>query len=148
MPACRSCGLEVEAGDVCPECGAEIDEGTQSFQAVMPDGAREAHEDARSAFPVLVVQKGPEVGERFTLDREAFSVGRDSDRDIFLGDVTVSRDHAVLEVRDGTVTIRDDGSLNGTYVNGLRVDEAAVRHGDVIQIGRFQMILLAGGAGE
>jgi pSer/pThr/pTyr-binding forkhead associated (FHA) protein len=80
------------------------------------------------------------VGERFYIDRAHLEIGRDPDADIFLNDVTVSRVHAVLELADGRVSIRDVGSLNGTYVNGEYVDSAELVSGDVVQIGTFQML--------
>ncbi len=59
--------------------------------------------------------------------------------------MTVSREHAVLETSPDGVTISDTGSLNGTYVNDVRVDKAHLRSGDAVQVGRFQMVFLAGG---
>jgi pSer/pThr/pTyr-binding forkhead associated (FHA) protein len=62
-------------------------------------------------------------------------IGRRANADIVLDDATVSRRHAlVLERADGPV-IADDRSLNGVFVNGRRVREAALRHGDEVQIG-------------
>ncbi|MDY0087268.1 MAG: FHA domain-containing protein [Coriobacteriia bacterium] len=92
--------------------------------------------------PALVVLKGPEVGERFFLDRPELTVGRDTEAGIFLNDVTVSRSHAVLHFSGGKVTVSDVGSLNGTFVNGERVDEAVLHDGDLLQIGKFQMVFM------
>ena len=62
-------------------------------------------------------------------------IGRRANADIVLDDSTVSRRHAlVLERADGPV-IADDRSLNGVYVNGERVREALLRHGDEVRIG-------------
>ncbi len=94
--------------------------------------------------PVLVVRKGPETGESFYIERAALSVGRDPESDIFLNDMTVSRHHAHIEVVDGDVYVHDDGSLNGTYVNGVCVDRAVLRDGDILQIGTFQMVFSGG----
>jgi len=56
----------------------------------------------------------------------------------------VSRQHAVV-VRQGSAwLIRDLGSLNGTYVNGERVEEAALTQGDDVQIGRFRLVVFIG----
>lgn len=110
----------------------------------MPGGDIPA--DAAGPEPALLVQNGPEEGERFTLDRESLTVGRDPASDIFLNDVTVSRRHAKLSRIGAEVSVADAGSLNGTYVNGIRVDDAQLNHGDMIQVGRFQMVFLAGGA--
>lgn len=91
-----------------------------------------------------MVRKGPQLGERFYLDRESFTVGRDPACDIFLNDMTVSRAHAVLTVYGGQVSVKDSGSLNGTYVNGECVDQATLAEGDVLQIGTFQMLFHSG----
>jgi pSer/pThr/pTyr-binding forkhead associated (FHA) protein len=87
------------------------------------------------------------VGERFYLERPEITIGRDPESDIFLNDVTVSRKHARLLVAEGVVTIEDAGSLNGTYINDLRVDTAVLGSGDAVQIGRFRMVFLPGGEG-
>jgi len=94
--------------------------------------------------PVLVVRKGPQPGERFYLDRARVTVGRDPERDIFLNDMTVSRTHATFERDGAAVTVRDSGSLNGTYVNGVVSDSAVLADGDVVQIGTFQMVYFSG----
>lgn len=147
--SCPSCGMEVGVGAVtCPSCGAEIKETTASFAPLgEPGGSSSDVALECSDGPLLVVRKGPEVGERFYLDRPSVSVGRDPSADIFLNDITVSRKHAILHVSVGEVSVTDAGSLNGTYVNGVSVDRAVLRNGDALQIGRFQMIFFAGGEG-
>ncbi|MDF1542422.1 MAG: FHA domain-containing protein [Anaerosomatales bacterium] len=100
-----------------------------------------------STGPVLVVRKGPEVGERFFIDRPTLAIGRGPECDIFLNDFTVSRSHAVLAIAGDEVSVSDAGSLNGTYVNGVRVDKAQLSDGDILQIGKFQMVFMnRGGA--
>ena len=98
-----------------------------------------ASEDSGDS-PVLVVRKGPQLGERFYLESPRLTVGRDPNSDIFLNDVTVSRVHAHLTCTNNEVSVADAGSLNGTYVNGQIVDAAVLNSGDVVQIGTFQMI--------
>jgi pSer/pThr/pTyr-binding forkhead associated (FHA) protein len=95
--------------------------------------------------PVLVVRRGPEVGERFYLDRDRLTIGRDPSSGIFLNDITVSREHAVLTKTGAEVSIEDIGSLNGVYVNGASITHADLSNGDQVQIGRFQMVFLSGG---
>jgi pSer/pThr/pTyr-binding forkhead associated (FHA) protein len=87
----------------------------------------------------LVIIKGPSVGELFTIEREEILIGRDIHADVFLNDMTVSREHATIVHRGDTVIIRDAGSLNGTYVNGICIDESELHSGDRIQIGTFQL---------
>ena len=60
---------------------------------------------------------GGRAGESFPLEGERMTVGRRPDSDVFLDDVTVSRDHAVLVHRGSDYYLDDLGSLNGTYVN-------------------------------
>lgn len=88
---------------------------------------------------LLVMQRGPSAGARFLLDAERTTAGRSTRADIFLDDVTVSRKHAEF-VREGrTFVVRDIGSLNGTYVNRSRIDEAVLRSGDEVQIGKYRL---------
>jgi pSer/pThr/pTyr-binding forkhead associated (FHA) protein len=93
---------------------------------------------------VLIVRKGPQPGEKFFLDRATLTLGRDPESDIFLNDMTVSRTHAVLNCSVSGVSVRDSGSLNGTYVNGEVVDSAQLADGDILQVGTFQMIFFLG----
>ncbi len=148
MNACPACGANVPDGvDVCPACGATIAEATASFAPVGPDGAQSATGAFEAEGPLLVVGKGPEVGERFYLDRDRLTVGRDPHSDIFLNDITVSRRHAVLTLEGNGVVVCDTGSLNGLFVNGAAVDRAVLHNGDQLQIGRFQMVFLSGQGG-
>lgn len=90
---------------------------------------------------LLLVLQGPATGARFLLDAEVTQVGRHPKADIFLDDVTVSRKHAqFLKRPDGGFTVRDSGSLNGTYVNKELKDEAALQAGDEVQIGKYRML--------
>ena len=93
---------------------------------------------------LLVVKRGPNAGSRFLLDRAVTSAGRHPDSDIFLDDVTVSRRHAEFHRDGGTFTVRDVGSLNGTYVNRERVEAATLSNGDEVQIGKFRLVFIAG----
>jgi pSer/pThr/pTyr-binding forkhead associated (FHA) protein len=146
MDTCESCGAVLEAdAPVCPACGEPVHEKTASFPPVGVAAEPLSAGTPDADGPVLVVRKGPEVGERFYLDRARLSVGRDPASDIFLNDITVSRAHAVLEVAPHEVSVSDAGSLNGVYVNGVSVDRAVLRDGDQLQIGRFQMVFLSGG---
>jgi pSer/pThr/pTyr-binding forkhead associated (FHA) protein len=85
------------------------------------------------------VKRGPNAGTRFVMTKEVTTTGRHPESDIFLDDITVSRRHAEIRKNAG-FRIVDMGSLNGTYVNKLRVDEADLSSGDEIQIGKFRLI--------
>jgi pSer/pThr/pTyr-binding forkhead associated (FHA) protein len=101
------------------------------------------HRAAIDALPagsaLLVVHRGPQAGARFLLNTPATTAGRHPQRDIFLDDATVSRKHAVFVQRAGGFAVQDEGSLNGTYVNGVSVAEAQLRPGDEIRIGKFRL---------
>ncbi|WP_291279725.1 FHA domain-containing protein [Galactobacter sp.] len=96
---------------------------------------------AVGALPVgsalLISHAGGEPGARFLLDSDVTTVGRHPESDIFLDDVTVSRRHARFDRGDDGFRVVDTGSLNGTYVNGDRVDEAKLRTGAEVRIGKF-----------
>ncbi|WP_225754945.1 FHA domain-containing protein [Actinotalea sp. Marseille-Q4924] len=112
-------------------------------QDVSPAGLSGEEKAAVAALPptsaLLVMQRGPSAGARFLLDADRTVAGRSPDADIFLDDVTVSRKHVEF-VREGAgFVVRDVGSLNGTYVNRTRIEQAVLRAGDEVQIGKFRM---------
>jgi len=95
---------------------------------------------------MLVVKRGTDDGIRFPIQAPIVQAGRHPESDIFLDDITVSRRHAEFVTRDQQTTVRDVGSLNGTYVNRARIEEARLSSGDEVQIGKFKLLyLLAGG---
>ncbi|MGH3660583.1 MAG: oxoglutarate dehydrogenase inhibitor Odhl [Micromonosporaceae bacterium] len=93
---------------------------------------------------LLVVRRGPNAGARFLLDHDVTTSGRHPDSDIFLDDVTVSRRHAEFHRETAAFTVRDVGSLNGTYVNRERVETATLSNGDEVQVGKFRLVFIAG----
>lgn len=98
----------------------------------------------RAGTALLIVLRGPNTGARFLLDDAEVSSGRGPSSDIFLDDVTVSRKHAVFSRGEDGFTVRDVGSLNGTYVNGERIDSVLLRTGDEVQIGKFRLVFYVG----
>lgn len=146
MDKCPACDGTVTPEDrACPACGLKLTGATASFEPIAAEENLADVEGGGAEGPVLVVHKGAEVGERFYLEGSEFTVGRDPGCDIFLNDVTVSRQHARLVVSADGVSVTDEGSLNGTYVNDVLVDKARLHNGDALQIGRFLMIFLSGG---
>lgn len=96
-----------------------------------------------SGSALLVVRRGPNMGARFLLDADVTTAGRHPDADIFLDDVTVSRRHSQF-LRHGTAfEIRDLGSLNGTYFDGVRIDTALLSDGAEVQVGKFRLTFYA-----
>jgi pSer/pThr/pTyr-binding forkhead associated (FHA) protein len=140
----------------CSSCGTalrhDVSETTVTLQPVDEHGEVPDEEptvtlvEVPRGLGVLVVKRGPNVGARYSLDKVVTRAGRHPESDIFLDDITVSRRHAEIERRDdGSVVIRDDGSLNGTYVNRERIEEQRLAGGDEVQIGKFKLVYLAAG---
>ncbi|MBL5975141.1 MAG: FHA domain-containing protein [Candidatus Leucobacter sulfamidivorax] len=93
---------------------------------------------------LLVVRRGANLGARFLLDEDSTIAGRHPAVDIFLDDVTVSRKHAEFR-REGTkFSVRDLGSLNGTFCDGHRIDaETVLEDGAEVQVGKFKFTFFA-----
>ena len=100
---------------------------------------REAVNALPAGSALLIVQRGPNTGARFLLDPNVTNAGRSPKADIFLDDVTVSRKHCQFIADNGGHIVRDSGSLNGTYVNRERVDQARLSAGDEVQIGKYRL---------
>ncbi|HMM81553.1 MAG TPA: FHA domain-containing protein [Terrimesophilobacter sp.] len=136
------------------DSGARRDDTTDHFgqdfesQLAALDGAVTSEEqEAISAIPsgsaLLIVRRGPNIGARFLLDSDVTTAGRHPDADIFLDDVTVSRRHTEF-VRHGTAfEMKDLGSLNGTYFDGVRIENAMLTDGAEVQIGKFRLTFYA-----
>lgn len=89
-----------------------------------------------TGIPQLVGLEGLAAGNAFALTEKRVSVGRDGDNGIVLAENTVSRLHALLtRDRQGQITLTDEGSANGIYVNGTRTERAILSGGDEVQIG-------------
>ncbi|MCL2881364.1 MAG: FHA domain-containing protein [Coriobacteriia bacterium] len=141
---CVMCGKPVAGeGNICASCLEEVRQPTTSFSPVTSNAQEPAEANRASGAPrpyCLLVIKGPHISERFYLEDNQMSIGRNPQAELFLNDRTVSRDHAVIKRQGDAYTIQDAGSLNGTYVNDNIVDSAELEEGDVVQIGTFQML--------
>jgi pSer/pThr/pTyr-binding forkhead associated (FHA) protein len=147
---CPECGFKnSDAAGFCARCGASLvadqpdDQTTISFQPGEEEGALGPVAGVPRDQPTLVIRSGGgRAGETYALQAERTTVGRHPDADIFLDDVTVSRNHAVL-VREGErYVLADEGSLNGTYVNRKRAERTALADGDEIQIGKYKLTFI------
>jgi pSer/pThr/pTyr-binding forkhead associated (FHA) protein len=143
---CTKCGhRNADDASFCARCGAALQVPEEPTMALhMAPG--ELDEDAPSLDELgpqqalLVVKGGPTAGDTILIDGDVTRAGRSPDSDLFLNDITVSRRHAEI-LRDGErFTIKDAGSLNGTYVNRERVDAAELSSGDELQIGKFKIV--------
>ncbi len=154
---CTNCGHKnPEGANFCSSCGASLAEAgadsTITFLAPEMEAELDAEvhvspDELEGGRGVLIVKRGPNAGSKFFLDTDVTQVGRHPDSDIFLDDITVSRRHAELRRGAAEFTLADVGSLNGTYVNRERVEEARLRSGDEIQIGKFKLVFLTGSTG-
>ena len=98
---------------------------------------------AHDGAALVIRAGGGRVGEIFPLDGERMTIGRRPDSDVFLDDVTVSRDHALLVRRGGDWYLDDLGSLNGTYVNRRRIESHRLDDGDELQVGKYKLTFLS-----
>jgi pSer/pThr/pTyr-binding forkhead associated (FHA) protein len=166
MPFCSQCGHQASPeARFCESCGtalataggggAEVTSSIQISGLELVDAEAgllsPADQAAVDALPpdsaLLIVQRGPESGSRFLLDADSTTAGRHPDSDIFLDDVTVSRRHAQFQRTDsGGFSVRDVGSLNGTYVNRERIEETLLSGGDEVQIGKYRLVFFAAAA--
>jgi transcriptional regulator with GAF, ATPase, and Fis domain len=85
--------------------------------------------------PRLNAVSGSLAGQSFVLGAEPLTVGRDRANTLHLRDLAVSRQHCVIESREGRLLLRDLGSSHGTFVNGAPVTERTLEHGDLVTIG-------------
>ncbi|VAW09340.1 hypothetical protein MNBD_ACTINO02-709 [hydrothermal vent metagenome] len=92
----------------------------------------------------LRFERGLRAGMTYILGDGTTLVGRSDNAGLFLGDVSVSRRHAEFDASEGVLRVTDLGSLNGTYVNGSRVEQADLSPGDEVWIGKFHFIVAVG----
>ena len=164
---CSACGKPIHPEDrFCAACGTPVSQGgatpdidaTGAITAISgaggpPTGTGPAaalgtgiHRELPTGSALLVVHRGPSEGSEFLLpaDADVVGVGRSPESEVFLDDVTVSRRHAEFRRGADGWSVRDVGSLNGTYVNRVRVDDQRLNGGDEVQIGKFRFVFLVG----
>jgi len=153
---CTECGfVNTEGANYCQRCGAfqgasahkpsqattatyVIDDKTGELRPVDVD------EVAGGGGALVIRAGGGRVGQSFPMRGDRMVIGRSPDAEIFLDDVTVSRDHAVLVRRSGGWYLDDSGSLNGTYVNRKRIDSHRLEDADELQVGKYKLTFMAG----
>ena len=159
---CTECGLpNDEAANYCQRCGALLARGSESQPPAGGPGVGDPSGESVTATyridesgelvpveigevtahgPALVIRAGGgRVGESFALDGERMRIGRRPESEVFLDDITVSRDHALLINRSDQWYLDDCGSLNGTYVNRSRIESERLQEGDEVQIGKYKL---------
>jgi hypothetical protein len=154
---CPECGfVNAEGANYCSRCGAFLGAREKTAGSGEPPTATYRIDETGELVPVdvgdvvadegaaLVIRAGGgRVGESFPLTAERMTIGRRPDSDIFLDDVTVSRDHALLVRRGGDFYLDDLGSLNGTYVNRHRIESHRLEDGDELQVGKFKLTYIS-----
>lgn len=125
------------AEDLIDDPKEGLDEEELSAVAALPAGSA-----------LLIVKRGPSDGSRFLLDVDLTTAGRHPNAEIFLDDVTVSRKHAEFRRSEGRFSVTDLASLNGTYLNGERVDSSPLTDGDEVQVGKFKLTFYSAQPGQ
>jgi pSer/pThr/pTyr-binding forkhead associated (FHA) protein len=148
---CPECGfVNAEGANYCQKCGAFLAEREgdgDTTEAYQMDEAGELRpvdlEQVTGEGATLAIRSGGgRAGEVFNVAGERMTIGRSPDAEIFLDDVTVSRNHALLVRRRDGLYIDDLGSLNGTYVNRRRIESHKLQNGDELQVGKYKLTYL------
>jgi len=149
---CPECGFaNPEGANYCQKCGAflpEADgEGDGTTAAYQLDEAGEMRpvdlEEVVAEGATLAIRSGGgRAGEIFELKGDQMQIGRSPDAEVFLDDVTVSRNHALVVRRRDGLYVDDLGSLNGTYVNRRRIESHKLANGDELQVGKYKLTYL------
>lgn len=135
---CPVCGAQVEfTAAACPLCGYKFQDVTQAFKMVPVTSEEEPAVTEPQSTATLTIKNGRQVGLVYELYGDKVTIGRSPKSDIFLNDMTVSRDHAYIERIQGVWSIKDSDSFNGVWVNNINVDHLVLHDGDIIQIGCF-----------
>ena len=145
---CPSCGFKNSEGtDYCAKCGVMLVVDGDGQTTVSYQPTEEERETlaapSRPDRATLVIRSGGRAGETYEITAKRTTIGRHPDADIFLDDVTVSRNHAVIAKEADSFVINDDNSLNGTYLNRRRIEHQALADGDELLIGKFKLTFIA-----
>ena len=146
---CPNCGYRNSQGvNFCVRCGASLIADQPDPQTTMNYAPGESPEalsplTGQPDDASLVIRSGGgRAGETYSLSAARTTIGRHPDSDVFLDDVTVSRNHAVVTREDDAYVIADQGSLNGTYVNRRRIERQTLLDGDELQIGKYKLTFI------
>ncbi len=152
---CNRCGRSnPEGAAFCSVCAAVLDVGEEftgphrrpsnlGAETRSPRSSNDdTDQDVQRIGAALVVRGGDRSGETFAIARGITQLGRNSECQIPLSDVTVSRLHAQIDSTPAGFFIRDMESLNGTYVNRNRVEAARLENHDELQIGKYRFVFV------
>jgi FHA domain len=149
---CPECGFgNVEGANYCQKCGAFLAEPgsgsegdtTAAYQLDETGDLNPVDLESLPHSATLAIRAGGgRAGEVFAIEGERLTIGRSPDAEVFLDDVTVSRNHALLVRRRDGLYVDDLGSLNGTYVNRHRIESHRLADGDELQVGKYKLTYL------
>jgi pSer/pThr/pTyr-binding forkhead associated (FHA) protein len=151
---CPECGfVNPEGANYCQKCGAFLPEAeaqgeggdtTAAYQLDESGDLRpvDIDEVVAEGATLAIRSGGGRAGEVFEVKGERTQIGRSPDAEVFLDDVTVSRNHALVVRRRDGLYIDDLGSLNGTYVNRRRIESHKLSNGDELQVGKYKLTYL------
>ncbi|MDW7966798.1 MAG: FHA domain-containing protein [Thermoanaerobaculum sp.] len=138
---------KADEGDATRSRGRAPEETTKQIE--LNRLATPAEEDLPQLAPLprdrrysLAVILGADAGKVFRIEKPRVVLGRGAGCDVQLTDSEVSRRHALLEIRGDEVTIKDLGSTNGTYVEGVRVTQATLESQQEFSLGTTTLMLI------
>lgn len=136
-----ACSVPADAGMVQQPVYATAGMDPAYAATVMDPGVMPAYTGAAAVEgPRVVAVGGPHAGQVFPLDSEVMTMGREPSMMIPLtSDTTASRRHASVQYVNGAWSVRDEGSSNGTFVNGVRIQEQPLFPGDIIRVGSTEL---------
>lgn len=137
-PVCLT-PVDPEMG-VCPKCNFRLSGTTQQFNPIENKSIPIKIDDSPALESFLRMVRGQQVGVEYPLNKDLLTIGRNPGSDIFLNDMTVSREHAEIHRHADAFIIKDLHSFNGVWINNKTVDQHALRPGDYVQIGRYDFI--------
>jgi pSer/pThr/pTyr-binding forkhead associated (FHA) protein len=150
---CPECGfVNAEGANYCQKCGAFLggsgEEGQETTVAYQVDDETgelkpvDLEQVTAEGATLVIRSGGGRAGETFAIGGERMRIGRSPEAEVFLDDVTVSRNHALLVRRRDGLYVDDLGSLNGTYVNRRRIESHKLVDGDELQVGKYKLTYL------
>lgn len=139
---CPNCGKPGLAGTSCLKCGAQLPERKPEIADVQqPEPAPVETSDSRKSRPRLVTRTpSGEESIAWLLNENETLVGRTLNNNLVIEHPSVSRRHARIIATNGSHTVCDLGSSNGTFVNGRRISEAVLQDGSEVRFGTVSFI--------
>lgn len=108
----------------------------ETTQTILVDGVIGNEPDNQLLSACLVIISGANIGHQHKIKINQTMIGRSMNADIQIDDDSASRDHAFIIRDEDGYRIRDNASKNGCYVNDTKVDDARIRDGDLLRVGK------------